>query len=61
MNEHNGERTVNIPIDEYFDLRLRAETNAMLMNELGEMKGRFLDIERRLWFLEGELKERSNV
>ena len=62
MNENmlEGARTVNIPIDEYFELRSKAAVNAMLMQELGELKGRFYDIERRLWFLEEATKGARN-
>ena len=48
----NATKTVTIPIEEYFDLRIRAEQNFLLMNELGELKGRFQEVERRLWELE---------
>lgn len=49
MGEPN---TVTIPLEEYFDLRQRAEMNGFLMNELGRMEARFQDIERRLLDLE---------
>ena len=41
-----NENTVTIPLDEYFDLRQKAEINAFLMNELGRMEGRFQSLER---------------
>lgn len=56
MNEETV-KTVNIPIDEYFDLRQRAEMNGMLLQQLGEINGRFFDFERRIWELEQKLKE----
>ena len=34
-------KTINIPIDEYFDLRTRAEMNGILMERLGQIEGRF--------------------
>ena len=48
----NEVKTVTISVDEYFDLRMRAETNFFLSNELSELKGRFSEVERRLWELE---------
>ena len=48
--------TVTIPLEEYFDLRQKADMNAFLMNELGRMDARFQDFERRLWDLERERK-----
>lgn len=48
----NEVKTVTIPVDEYFDLRTKAEMNFFLTNELGELKGRFCEVERRLWELE---------
>ena len=55
MNE-NEARTVTIPIDEYFDLRTRAEINAMLIERLGKFEGNLWDFERRIYELEQRLK-----
>lgn len=55
MNEV-GAKTVNIPIDEYFDLRTRAEMNGMLMERLGQIEGRFFDLDRRIFELEQKMK-----
>ncbi len=44
--------TVTITLAEYFDLRQKAEMNAFLMTELGQMRERFVAIEERLWKLE---------
>ena len=44
--------TVTITLEEYFDLRQKAEMNAFLMNELGRMEARFTEIDRRLYDLE---------
>ena len=55
MNE-NGVKTINIPIDEYFDLRTRAEMNGILMDRLGQIEGRFIDFERRIFELEYKVK-----
>ena len=48
----NEANTVTIPLDEYFDLRTKAEANIFLTNELGSLQGRFNELERRLWELE---------
>lgn len=48
---------VTISLEEYFDLRQKADMNAFLMNELGRMDARFQDFERRLWDLERERKQ----
>ena len=53
-------KTVNIPIDEYFDLRQRAEINAMLMQQLGMLEGRLYDIDRRLFDLEEAQRRRAD-
>lgn len=49
-------KTINIPIDEYFDLRTRAEMNGILMERLGEIEGRFFDLDRRIFELEQKMK-----
>ena len=46
------EATVTISVDEYFDLRQKAETNGMLIKELGEIQGRLYDFDRRIFELE---------
>lgn len=52
----NEAKMITISVDEYFELRTKAEQNFFLMNELGELKGRFCEIERRLWELECKMK-----
>ncbi len=52
----NEVKTINIPIDEYFDLRTRAEMNGILMERLGQFEGRFFDFDRRIYELECKLK-----
>ena len=52
MSENN---TVTITIDEYFELRTKAEINAMLMKELGEMRGALGDMDRRIYELSTEV------
>lgn len=44
--------TVTITLEEYFELRQKAEMNAFLMNELGRMEARFQEVDRRLYELE---------
>lgn len=46
---------VTIPIEEYMNLREKANMNGFLMNELGRMDSRFQDIDRRLWELERKM------
>lgn len=53
--EVNDNRVVTIPLDEYFDLRNRAEMNGMLMVQLGEIQGRLGDFDRRIYELECKL------
>lgn len=52
----NEVKTVNIPIDEYFDLRLRAEMSGVLMEKLGTIEGRLYDYDRRLYELEEKMR-----
>ena len=52
----NEAKTINIPIDEYFDLRTRAEMNGIIMERLGQFEGRFFDLDRRIYELERKLK-----
>lgn len=55
-----NENTVTIPLDEYFDLRQKAEMNAFLMNELGRIEGRFVRIERIFCDLQDEVSRMRN-
>lgn len=45
-------KTITIPIDEYFDLREKAQMNMYLMERLGQMDGQIHDLDRRLIDLE---------
>lgn len=56
--EINENRVVTIPLDEYFELRNKAEMNGMLMVQLGELQGRLDGFDRRIWELESKLNER---
>lgn len=49
--------TVTITLDEYMDLREKANMNGFLMNELGRMNERFYGIYERLWKLERKKDE----
>ena len=51
-------KTINIPIDEYFDLRMRADMNGILMERLGQFEGRLFDIDRRIYELEQNRERR---
>lgn len=42
------ENTVTIPLEEYFDLRQKAEMNTFLLAELAHIETRFGDYERRV-------------
>lgn len=56
-----NENTVTIPLDEYFDLRQKAEINSYLMNELGRMEGRFQGIERVVFELENTVRRMKDA
>ena len=47
--------TVTITVDEYFDLRQKAETNLYLMTELGRLDARLNEYDRRLWDIERKI------
>lgn len=46
--ENENVKVVTIPLDEYFDLRQKAETNLYLMNELGRFQSQIDDLHRRI-------------
>lgn len=48
--------TVNIPIDEYFELKTKAEMNGFLINQMGQIEGRYFDLDRRILEIEFKLK-----
>ena len=58
MPENEVVKTVNIPLDEYYDLRQKAESAMWLMTELGEMRVRFQHFEQRLYDLERRVYDR---
>lgn len=41
-------KLVTIPLDEYFELRQKAEANMYLMNELGRFQSEISDLHRRI-------------
>lgn len=55
-----NENTVTIPLDEYFDLRQKAEMNSFLMAELGQMRERLYEMDNRLSRCECAIKEGAN-
>lgn len=52
----NKVKTINIPIDEYFELRTKAEMNGLLFMQLGQFESRLYDLDRRLYELETKRK-----
>lgn len=54
--ERGAVPTVTIPVDEYFDLRQKAEMNGFLMERMGCFDGRLMDMDRRLYELENKQK-----
>lgn len=51
MDEHEV-KTITISIDEYFDLREKAQMNMYLVERLGQMDGEIHELNRRLIDLE---------
>ncbi len=51
-----NENTVTIPIEEYFDLRQKAEMNAFLMGQLHNIDRRFDKYDDILFRLEDEVR-----
>jgi hypothetical protein len=52
--------TVTITLQEYFDLRQKAEMNGFLMAELGRMEAKFQEIDRRIWGLEEDKRRKES-
>ena len=57
METVNNVQMVTITLDEYFELRTKANENLYLANELGRMETRFVEIERRLYELDMKIME----
>lgn len=51
--------TVTIPIDEYFDLRQKAEMNGFLMERIGHFQGQLEELQRRMWELEDRINRKE--
>lgn len=49
-------KTINISVDEYFELRKKAEMHIWLTNELSEIKAKIYDYARRIYELEQKAK-----
>lgn len=56
MEEKREVPTVTISVDEYFDLRQKAEMNGFLMERMGYFDGQLRDMDRRLHELECKKK-----
>ena len=51
-----NENTVTIPVEEYFDLRQKAEMNAYLLGEIRKYDERFILFDEKLFRLEDEVR-----
>ena len=51
-----NENTVTIPVEEYFDLRQKANMNAYLLGELKRYEERFCRYDEKLFRLEDEVR-----
>lgn len=49
--------TVELNIDEYFDLRQKAEMNCLVMERIGIFESHIMEIEKRLFALENPNQE----
>lgn len=56
MNE-NEIKTINISIDEYFDLRTKANMNDLVMRELGRMDNRLFEFDNKVTQLEDRMNK----
>ncbi len=56
MEEKREVSTVTISVDEYFDLRQKAEMNGFLIERMGRFDGQLMDMDRRLYELESKQK-----
>lgn len=56
METVNNVATVTIPIDEYFELRTKAEQGLYLANKLGNLENRIFEVERRCFELEDKMR-----
>ena len=57
----NEVKTITIPVDEYFELREKAQMNVYLMERFGQIDGQFYDLNQRLIELErGKGRDKHN-
>ena len=57
----NTEKLITISVDEYFDLKTRAEMNALLFDRLGQYEGRICALENKLYDLEYKVNGRQMI
>ena len=58
MSETNNIPMVTITADEYFDLRVRAGINDLMLQKMIDYESRLARLEERLWELEKKVNER---
>ena len=56
----NTANVVTISVDEYFDLRTKADMNATLFVKVAELEARLIDFDRRLWDVESCMRKVEN-
>ena len=56
METVNNVATVTITIEEYFDLRTKAEQGVYIANKLGALENRTFELDRRLFELEDKMR-----
>ncbi len=47
--------TVTIPVDEYIELKRKAEETLFLANQLGQMSSQFAEYDRRIYEIERKI------
>ena len=56
MHEYDM-NTVNVPINEYLELKQKADMNALIIQQFGKLEEKVYDLDRRIYELEWKLKE----
>lgn len=56
MHEYDM-NTVNVPINEYLELKQKAEMNALIIQQFGKLEEKFYGLDHRIYELERKLKE----
>ena len=59
MDNTSNVATVTIPIEEYFDLRMRADQNRYLTDTLMRIEGNFASLESRICQMEKALDKKG--